>query len=379
MSPLRSRILTAAALAFALTAVVPGAHADTRAPYETKIAPAPKAGGVRDLLKLGPKSPRRLPGDGRATRYENPGGKLYVNDVKLSDIRQGAIGDCYFLAAASALAQQRPNAIKDAFTHHPDGTLSVKLYRRNEAPDGTTKLVPSSVHIDRSVPVSRKNGAPIYAKNSGRPDAKHVEQWPMLLEKAFAKDNRGYKPIVGGNAGHALEVLTGQPSTFVKLDPQSTDGLFSQLRSASKERRPMVTVGSFNNDTIGERLKEAPASVRHHFENEMGGRPYTEPAKNPSTMERVMGTLRGKPVVKTERYDTGMVRNHAYTVLGVSESNGQKFVHVRNPWGKYSPGPEGLGKGVTKGGNGIFKLPIETFATVFRQVAIGGTAPEGGH
>ena len=36
------------------------------------------------------------------------------NDASLKDIRQGAIGDCWFLAAASALAE-KPDRIKKIF------------------------------------------------------------------------------------------------------------------------------------------------------------------------------------------------------------------------------------------------------------------------
>ena len=37
---------------------------------------------------------------------------------------------------------------------------------------------------------------------------------------------------------------------------------------------------------------------------------------------------------------------HVYTVLGVGEENGQRYVHLRNPWGNTEPGRDGKCDGV---------------------------------
>ena len=144
-------------------------------------------------------------------------------------------------------------------------------------------------------------------------------------------------------------MLTGQRTSYVPLAPGANhDDVFNTIRSASKERRPMVT-GTFDNKRIKDRIATAAPETR-----------------------AVMEKLGGKPFGK----DTGVIGGHASTILGVSEKNGQKFVHLGNPVGAVSPPKEGYGSGpANPKGNGIFKLPMDTFATLFADVAIGGPPP----
>ena len=70
---------------------------------------------------------------------------------------------------------------------------------------------------------------------------------------------------------------------------------------------------------------------------------------------------------------SGLMELHAYTVMGVSQEGKDRFVHVRNPWGYHEPSSRGFGKGkANEAGDGIFKLPIQVFATLFQDVGIGG-------
>jgi hypothetical protein len=58
---------------------------------------------------------------------------------------------------------------------------------------------------------------------------------------------------------------------------------------------------------------------------------------------------------------TGMVDDHAYTLLGVEEKNGQQLVRLRNPWGEKEPGADGKN-------DGVFTLTAEQFARAFSMV-----------
>ena len=307
--------------------------------YETNVGPVPP------VKPLHP--PRLIKKDRKSTEYRPAGGKLFVNGVKHSDIGQGRVGDCYFLAAASAVAQHHPDIIRNAFTHHPDGSLSVKLYNRTATGTGNAvKLEPTSIHIDRTVPVAKDSGKPIYVRSTND-RSKKTEQWPMLLEKAFAKQNKGYGPIEGGFPAHSLEVITGKPSTYLKPDPHNTDPLFNQIRQASAEGRPMVT-GTWGPGQMQWRYKETTPEVRRELKQMKGG-PFAQ--------------------------GSGLVSLHAYTVLGVSQQGKDQFVHIRNPWGSYGAGTKGFNKGpIQAEGNGIFKVPIKMFATLFQDVGIGGTS-----
>lgn len=312
---------------------VPGALA-----YETRVAPAPKTQ---------PRNPKVLQEHQRTTSFQKPGGRLYVNRVKPTDVGQGAVGDCFFLAAASAVAQHHPNVIRDAFTHHDDGTLSVRLFQRKEGAGGQVKLEPKSVHIDRTAPLTKPGKETVYATTPPRRSNRKVEQWPMLLEKAFASTGKqGYRTInEGGFPGEALEVITGRPSTYVELNPKRTGNLFAKLKIASTEGRPMVA-STWGPDHMKEQLRTTTPEVRAFLQKMKGG-PFSE------------------------RH--GLMELHAYTVLGVSHEGKEQFVHLRNPWGYHEPSSRGFGKGpANQAGDGIFKLPINVFATLFQDVGIGG-------
>lgn len=54
---------------------------------------------------------------------------LYAGQPRADDIRQDALGDCYFVATLGAVAQQRPQAIRDAISYDAKtGTFNVRLY-----------------------------------------------------------------------------------------------------------------------------------------------------------------------------------------------------------------------------------------------------------
>ena len=62
---------------------------------------------------------------------------------------------------------------------------------------------------------------------------------------------------------------------------------------------------------------------------------------------------------------TNIYTDHTYTVYGTSVENGVKYVQLRNPWGESEPtgnGPD----------DGIFKLPIDQFMSLFCGVSING-------
>jgi hypothetical protein len=61
------------------------------------------------------------------------------------------------------------------------------------------------------------------------------------------------------------------------------------------------------------------------------------------------------------------VADHAYTILGVTEEGGQKYVQLRNPYGSLQPAKWGDGHN-----DGVFKLPLNEFAALYTRVYVGG-------
>jgi hypothetical protein len=107
--------------------------------------------------------------------HSTAAGSLFGADGTFSftDVRQGGLGDCYFLASLASLAQQFPSAIQNMFIDNGDGTFSVRFFG---AYDGTVTTGAEYVTVNRELTSA-------YAYH----DAGDVGLWVALAEKAFAQ------------------------------------------------------------------------------------------------------------------------------------------------------------------------------------------------
>jgi hypothetical protein len=124
--------------------------------------------------------------------------KLFEDGVTPADLVQGAVGDCW-LIAAFASAAEHPACIRNAFDtreRSPRGKYRVRLY------DGHTRRW-THVTIDDTIPVKKGTSTPAYGKPQGD------ELWAILLEKAIAKFCGSYEALDGGWALWGWHVLTG--------------------------------------------------------------------------------------------------------------------------------------------------------------------------
>ncbi|KAG2388206.1 hypothetical protein C9374_001056 [Naegleria lovaniensis] len=125
--------------------------------------------------------------------------QLFFEGVDIQDVRQGVLGNCYFLAAVSNLAYRNPRIIKDMFKEYDtkQGKVIVRFWK-----DGKEVLVT----IDDRLPFGG------WGKVLGARSATVNEFWISLLEKAFAKFMGSYKLIGhGGQSDVAFCYLTGAP------------------------------------------------------------------------------------------------------------------------------------------------------------------------
>ena len=114
-----------------------------------------------------------------------------TNGVTPQDMRQGSIGNCWFISAASALSEV-PGRVEKVFLNanneiSKNGIYAVNLY---------TLGVPHTVVVDDYLPLQEWYGKyhSVYASPS--PD-KAI--YGPILEKAFAKYHGNYKHIGGGD------------------------------------------------------------------------------------------------------------------------------------------------------------------------------------
>lgn len=59
---------------------------------------------------------------------------LFPHEPCADDIRQGSIGDCYFVATLSDIARTHPEKIREAMVDNEDGTVTVRLFTKEHKP-----------------------------------------------------------------------------------------------------------------------------------------------------------------------------------------------------------------------------------------------------
>ena len=116
------------------------------------------------------------------------GGSPKASPFGLGDVRQGAIGDCYLIAAMQSLTLHDPDAIDRLIKANSNGTYTVSFA------DGSQVVVSPDLPVDN-------DGRLAFAKNGSGP----TELWPMVLEKAYATRHGGWGNIVGGNQNDVSE------------------------------------------------------------------------------------------------------------------------------------------------------------------------------
>jgi hypothetical protein len=172
------------------------ANADAQEVTSTDILGGPGGGGPGGL----PESSDRPgdPGEGNGPdmgEHEPIDGPIDLSDEALdpTNMEQGALGDCWFLAAAGAVAQEDPDWIREHLTENEDGTWTVTFY------DMWGNPVEITVE-----PTLAENGT----KGAGGEDS-----WISIYEKAAAEYFGGnYSDIEGDLASRGLLAITGNPS-----------------------------------------------------------------------------------------------------------------------------------------------------------------------
>ena len=109
--------------------------------------------------------------------------KVFADKVEPNDIKQGGLGDCYFLSVLSCTAEKEQR-IKRLFISTQvvkEGIYAVKLTKNG------AKVV---VVIDDHFP--SKNKRAVFTSAHGN------ELWVLIMEKAWAKLHGCYHRIIGG-------------------------------------------------------------------------------------------------------------------------------------------------------------------------------------
>jgi calpain-15 len=117
---------------------------------------------------------------------------IFEGGIDPGDIRQGALGNCWFMCALAALTEF-PRLVEDIFPVHSKTVNEAGVYSLRLCKNGQWQ----EVRVDDYFPCY-PGGGPIYSRSNGN------ELWVLLLEKAFSKLHGSYEAIKGGWAYEAM-------------------------------------------------------------------------------------------------------------------------------------------------------------------------------
>lgn len=175
---------------------------------------------------------------GMFSSYRQFAGQLFVSGAAYDDIKQGSVGDCYFVMALAETALRSNSTITNMFIVNGDGTYTVKFY-------GAAGV--HYVTVDSYLPTNA-GGSLFYASRWLNYTNTGGELWVALAEKAYAQLNEfgwsrpgsysgqnTYSALSGGYIYAALGHVTGQStSAFTMTSSGSSFTTFVNAWNAGK-------------------------------------------------------------------------------------------------------------------------------------------------
>lgn len=211
--------------------------------------------------------------------------KVFHEDIHPNDIKQGFLGNCWFLCAVACLAE-RPALIRRLFItkeYNEEGVYRLKICKNGEW------IV---VTVDDYIPCYY-NAGPMFAHSIGD------ELWVLLLEKAYAKVHGNYFALKSGFSYHAMIDLSGCPTQHIKFSEDRTD--WDEVEEEAEE--------------IFQKMLDADADG------------YLMSASTPGKDKLTTG--------EGKKPKAGLVPGHAYSIIQAKEHDDIKLINIRNPWGKF--------------------------------------------
>ncbi len=268
-----------------------------------------------------------LPGDAAAGKKDKIGvyafahGPLFSGPIEFSDINQGNLGDCWFLAATASIASHKPETIRNLFIDNGDGTYGIRFQAvtREWESKSTSHYW---VTVNRQLPVLQFDPKMLLGVGSTPAKSPSDEIWPGLLEKAAAQasemgifeairgiDNNtnSYNSLQGGLA-EGLLIL--QPSYLV-------NGTSNPRRSSIYSSGIVRSLNSWQEwNSFLSSYQAAIAS-----------------GNGPAVIgsDVITDTALDSRPQSSSSVDLGFINSHAYGLVGKGDVTSELVIY--NPWG----------------------------------------------
>jgi hypothetical protein len=177
---------------------------------------------------LGVDRPAAVDGSGNPYTYQLASGTLFGDGINATlDVDQGAVGDCYFIAALGEVAYRTPDAIRQMFIDNGDNTWTVRFFNGSTA---------DYVTVDKYFPADG-SGYFVYDNHDHLLSDSSNTLWVATAEKAYAQlAEEGWSRGNGANQVNSYAAIAnGDPqNTLREISGLATSG--HNLTSANGDR-----------------------------------------------------------------------------------------------------------------------------------------------
>jgi hypothetical protein len=227
---------------------------------------------------------------GSDTSYQGSSLPLFTSaGPQITDVSQGQVGDCWFLAALGETALLDPSLIDDMIAKHGNGTYAIRFEVNGRADYVTVNDQLSTYNGG----IEQYNGSQMEFANST------TSLWVPLIEKGLAQ-------------------LSEQPGALTGMDYIGGDDQYYELNAGAGEGMSLITGQSYSSYYLGN--------------------------ESASDLTNLLGTLQsslaaGNDVLvgTSDDYVSGnLVDDHMFAVTGINSATG--MVTLYNPWGSNAYG-----------------------------------------
>lgn len=220
-----------------------------------------------------------------------------TNEMDISDIGQGQLGNCYFLAALAAITNHHSKVLHNAFTASTITSRNKNYYTTRWFLNGKK----TEVSVDNMIPAG--DHGPFFTQPS-----KDGEWWPVILAKSWAKIFGTYKAVEGGTAQTVVTALTGAPVTSYRHDIKTEAENWKLLQQSAADKDVMIAGSRDNAKKYGLASGHAYAVLEIIADFKAGGKTYGNVVQlmNPWRTDNYKGKVANDEAVNGPNHQYGV-------------------------------------------------------------------------